>query len=92
MQIGIKDSSTLEAARKKAPKRVAKANPILHYYSLVLACKFSGDPPKKNRIRKTKWFCQGCPFLIKIGLSVDGKHLVVNEFNDQHNDHLQRAL
>ena len=43
VQIGIKDSFTLEAARKKAPKLVAKVNPILHYYSLVLACKFSGD-------------------------------------------------
>ena len=38
VQLAYTDSRTLDAARKRAPKRIQKANENLHYYSLHLTC------------------------------------------------------
>ena len=40
-QLAYTDSRTLDAARKRAPK---KANEKLHYYSLHLTCNLGGKP------------------------------------------------
>ena len=54
-----KDVRTLAAARKRVSKRIAIANPPLYYYSLLLSCKFGGEPKKRKiRVGKTKSFCQ----------------------------------
>ena len=58
-----KDAHYLTSALKCVPKRVAAAKPSLKYYLLLLYCKFRGRPnASKERTRKTKLFCQGCPF------------------------------
>ena len=38
VQLAYTDSRTLDAAQKRAPKRIQKANEKLHYYSLHLTC------------------------------------------------------
>ena len=52
VELWKKDVKTLSAAKERAPKRVANINPWLQYYSILLACKFSGKPPKINRQKK----------------------------------------
>ena len=42
VQLVYNDSRTLEAAKKRAPKRVNKAKRELVYYSLHLTCLFGG--------------------------------------------------
>ena len=42
IQLGYRDSRTLEAAKKRVPKRVEGANFELKYYSIHLACLFGG--------------------------------------------------
>ena len=42
IQLVYNDSRTLEAATKRAPKRISKANKELVYYSLHLTCLFGG--------------------------------------------------
>ena len=51
------DIRTLSPAKKGALKRVANINPSLQYYSILLACKFSGKLRKKtDRKKETKSF------------------------------------
>ena len=54
VELWKKDVRTLSAAKKRAPKRVASINPSLQYYSILLACKFSGKPRKKKQTQKKK--------------------------------------
>ncbi|XP_065684171.1 uncharacterized protein LOC124813832 isoform X2 [Hydra vulgaris] len=70
---------SLEAAKKRIPKRIALANMALHYQTLQFVCKFSGksSQPELERKRKTKSFRCGCPFEIVLELSVDNQHLQV---------------
>ena len=42
IQLGHKDSRTLEGAKKRTPKRVENANKDLQYYSLCLSCNYGG--------------------------------------------------
>ena len=42
VQFFHKDSRTLEAAKKRVPKRIEKANSSLMYFSIDLACLFGG--------------------------------------------------
>ena len=42
VQLTHKDSRTLEAAAKRVPKRVEKANTALVYYAIHLSCVFGG--------------------------------------------------
>jgi len=42
VQLTHRDSRTLEAARKRVPKRVEEAKNGLQYYSVHLACVFGG--------------------------------------------------
>ena len=42
VQLFHKDSRTLEAARKRVPKRIEKPKPSLMYFSVDLACLFGG--------------------------------------------------
>ena len=46
VQLPHRDSRTLEAARKRAPKKVRKANKELQYFSIHLACCFGGKKYK----------------------------------------------
>ena len=48
VQLGHRDSRTLEAARKRVPIRVDGANNELKYYSIHLTCVF-GDKKYKNK-------------------------------------------
>lgn len=50
VQLGHKDSRTLEGAKKRAPKRIESANKDLLYYSIHLTCVFGG---KKYKQRST---------------------------------------
>ena len=50
VQLGHRDSRTLEAARKRVPIRVDGANNELKYYSIHLTCVF-GDEIKSTRIK-----------------------------------------
>ena len=57
VELWKKDVRTFSAAKKGAPKRVANINPSLQYYSILLACKFSGKPRKRaDRQKETKSF------------------------------------
>ena len=88
-----KDVRTLVAAQKRVPNRVAIANPSLQYYSLLLSCKFGGQPRKKeSRIRKTKSFRQGCTFQVYITLALDGQALEVMRVAQGHNHQLSKEL
>ena len=88
-----KDVRNLSAAKKRAPKRVANINPSLHYYSILLACKFSGKPRKKNRQKKeTKTFHQNCPFEIYLAASEGGNALEVLRINLEHNQEISKDL
>ena len=88
-----RDVRTLTSAAKRVPKKVAKANQDLKYYSLRLTCKFGGKTVEsgKERKRKTKSFRQGCPFEVYIALSEDGKYLQVNRISKQHNHALKKT-
>jgi len=45
----------LKAAEKRVLKRVALADPSLHYYSVLLSYKFGGEiRKKKDRIKKMR--------------------------------------
>ena len=89
-----RDVRTLTSAAKRVPKKVAKANQDLKYYSLRLTCKFGGKAVEsgKERKRKTKSFRQGCPFEVYIALSEDGKYLQVNRISKQHNHALKKQI
>ena len=50
IQFGYRDSRTLEAAKKRVPKKVEQANPELKYYSIHLTCMFGG---RKFKSRST---------------------------------------
>jgi hypothetical protein len=76
------DSRTLEAARKRAPRKIAQANQALVYYSINLSCVFGGKRyhskshgkrPHQSTIK------QDCEAVIKLSLSDDGQSLVVTE-------------
>ena len=41
-QLTHRDSRTMEATRKRAPKKVTKANKKLQYFNIHLACFFEG--------------------------------------------------
>ena len=76
--------STLSAARRKTPKRVAIANPLLEYCYIHFCCKFSGEPIQRN----TSSFRQSCPFFIRLNVSTDGQFLEVKKFVNKYNNHL----
>ena len=46
IQLTHRNSRTLEAARKRAPKKVTKANKELQYFNIHLACCFGGEKYK----------------------------------------------
>ena len=48
IQLGYRDSRTLEAAKKWVPKRVEGANSDLKYYNINLTCMFSGKTFKSK--------------------------------------------
>ena len=52
VQLGHRDSRTLEAARKRVPKRVEGANNELKYYSIHLTCVFGGKKYKNKSTGK----------------------------------------
>ena len=52
VQLGHRDSRTLEAARKRVPKRVEGANKELKYYSIHLTCVFGGKKYKNKSTGK----------------------------------------
>ena len=89
-----RDVRTLTSAAKRVPKKVAKANQDLKYYSLRLTCKFGGKAVESGKVRKrkTKSFRQGCPFEVYIALSEDGKYLQVNRISKQHNHALKKQI
>lgn len=52
VQLGHRDSRTLEAARKRVPIRVDGANKELKYYSIHLTCVFGGKKYKNKSTGK----------------------------------------
>ena len=58
VQLAYTDSRTLDAARKRAPKRIQKANEKLQYCSLHLTCNLGGKPFTAKDLARdlaTKW-------------------------------------
>ena len=53
VQLTLRDTRTLENARRRAPNRVDGANPLLKYYSVHYACVCGGKKyrSKSNGIR-----------------------------------------
>ena len=92
VELWKKDVRTLSAAKKRAPKCVANINPSLQYYSILLACKFSGKPRKKTDRKKEKSFRQNCPFEIYLAASEDGNALEVLRINLEHYHELSKDL
>ena len=88
IQIRIYNSSTLNASKKKPPKRIMMANSLLEHFYINLCCKFSGVSQERERIRRTSSMRQSCPFYIGLGLSTDGQYLEVKKFVNNHNDHI----
>lgn len=95
VQLGHRDSRTLEAAKKRAPKRVDGANRELKYYNIHFTCMFGG---KKFRSKSTglrthqRTFKQDCSAGIKLCLSLDGKFLKVTEVKEDHNHEVSKAI
>ena len=52
VQLGHRDSRTLETAKKRVPKRVDGANKDLKYYSIHFACVFGGKKYKNKSTGK----------------------------------------
>ena len=50
-QLVHRDSRTLNAAKKRAPKVVEQAKPDLLYYSIHLTCVFGGKKIKTGKFR-----------------------------------------
>ena len=48
VELWVRDSRTIEAAKTKAPKRAASANPELKYFSATLCCRSGGRCFKSN--------------------------------------------
>ena len=88
IQLRVCGGSTLSAARRKTPKGVAIANPLLEYYYIHFCCKFSGEPSQCERKRNTSSFRQSCPFFIRLNVSTDGQFVEVKKFVNKHNNHL----
>ncbi|XP_065894026.1 uncharacterized protein [Dysidea avara] len=95
VQLAYTDSRTLDAARKRAPKRIQKANEKLHYYSLHLTCNLGGKPfhskgsgqrPCHSTIK------QNCKACIKLNLSEDGQYLEVTDVCNTHNHEVSKAI
>ena len=57
VQLTHRDSRTLEASRKRVPKRVESANKALVYYSVHLTCVFGGKKyvNRGTGERKLQW-------------------------------------
>ena len=61
IQLVYTDSRTLDAARKRAPKRIQKANHKLRYYSLHLTCNLGGKQfQSKGSGQRTHHRCSNC--------------------------------
>ena len=56
VQLTHRDSRTLEAARKRVPKRVEFANPTLRYYTVHFACIFGGKKYMNRGLRPNQRF------------------------------------
>lgn len=86
VELYTRSSRTLEAMRKRAPKR--SFNPLLAYGELKYACIHGGRNYKSasTGVRPQQHtFQRECPFSLKIATTDDGARLVVKEMNDKHN-------
>ncbi|XP_076116151.1 uncharacterized protein LOC143083747 isoform X2 [Mytilus galloprovincialis] len=88
-----RDSRTIESARKRGIKRELSED--LQFYQIRYSCinggkehnsKANGERPKQSSFRK------GCPAYISVGVSEDGKFLVVKSIEDHHNHVISKGL
>ncbi|XP_032903624.1 uncharacterized protein LOC116990180 isoform X2 [Amblyraja radiata] len=86
MQMLTRHTRTIEAQRRRAPKR--PMNDALKFAEIDYVCNHGG------KLFKTKRFCKRpirrinkmkCPCIIKVRLSADGDKFVVKEMNESHN-------
>ncbi|XP_065905426.1 uncharacterized protein [Dysidea avara] len=95
VQLAHRDSGTLAAAAKRAPKVVEKANKELVYYSIVLTCVLGGKKHKceGSGVRPTqKTIKQGCPASVKLCLTEDCQQLTVSHVNMNHNHDVNKEM
>lgn len=95
VQMTRRDSRTLEAARKRVPKRVEGANEKLIYYSLHFTCLFGGKnfKSKSSKDRKRQSTLKiGCSAGFKLNLSDDQQSLKVVEVNENHNHEISKDI
>ena len=93
VKIWRRDSRTIAAAKKRAPKREFK--PEIKYQELVYCCVQGGRDFKsssKGERPQTSTFRQKCPFKIKIRASIDGQKLVVGDICDEHNHDVSKTF
>ncbi|CAC5411152.1 unnamed protein product [Mytilus coruscus] len=88
-----RDSRTIESAGKRGIKRELSED--LKFYQIRYSCinggkehqnKTNGERPKQSSFRK------GCPAYISVGVSEDGKFLVVKSIEDHHNHEISKGL
>ncbi|XP_071125473.1 uncharacterized protein [Mytilus edulis] len=88
-----RDSRTIESARKRGIKRELSED--LQFYQIRYSCinggkehnsKTNGERPKQSSFRK------GCPAYFSVGVSEDGKFLVVKSIEDHHNHVISKGL
>ncbi|XP_076100949.1 uncharacterized protein LOC143070591 [Mytilus galloprovincialis] len=88
-----RDSRTIESARKRRIKRELSED--LQFYQIRYSCinggkehnsKTNGERPKQSSFRK------GCPAYFSVGVSEDGKFLVVKSIEDHHNHVISKGL
>ncbi|XP_065901369.1 uncharacterized protein [Dysidea avara] len=80
VQLAYTDSRTLDAARKRAPKRIQKAN------GKPFHSKGSGQRPCHSTIK------QNCKACIKLNLSEDGQYLEITDVCNTHNHEVSKAI
>ncbi|CAG2232443.1 unnamed protein product [Mytilus edulis] len=89
----LRDSRTIESARKRGIKRELSED--LQFNQIRYSCinggkehnsKTNGERPKQSSFRK------GCPAYFSVGVSEDGKFLVVKSIEDHHNHVISKGL
>ena len=76
IELRVRDSRTLEAARKRFPNRVFSEE--LKYYELRFACVHSGKNFSKSKE-------DDCEMSIRLVVTRDGNYLQVKKLNETHN-------
>ncbi|XP_071528124.1 delta(3,5)-Delta(2,4)-dienoyl-CoA isomerase, mitochondrial-like [Panulirus ornatus] len=90
VHLWIRDSRTVEAAKKRAPQKAEKVNAAVKYFTATLCCRSGGRKFKStsNGQRKSRTLRMDCPVKVHFRLTEDGQQLVVTQLISEHNHEL----